>query len=44
MKKKIDILTKQNLSYKASAKVINVLEQQINIGYIIALNKIKNSN
>jgi hypothetical protein len=42
--KKIDILTKQNLSYKASAKVINALEQQINIGNIIALNKIKNSN
>ena len=42
--KKIDILTKQNLSYKASAKFINAIEQQINIGNIIALNKIKNSN
>ena len=42
--KKIDILTKQNLSYKASAKVINAIEHQINIGNIIALNKIKNSN
>jgi hypothetical protein len=43
-KKAIDILTKQNLSYKASAKVINAIEQQINTGYIIALNRIKNSN